>query len=207
MRHSRMHFAAARLRGAGRGAVIVAGGSSLNGRPLRCAELLLPRVGKWVSIQARMSRERVGCCGAVLPDGRFAVFGGGSNPVVGWHQTAEVLVPTVPRPDDADKFGAEWRPLPPPRATVGEDGRTVALTAEGQPLKVSRTAGELLVIGSVNAWRPSDGDRTPGVVIMLVPAPHSQNGDVGNEEKYRWLTLPSPPPKWWRGMSARVSLD
>ena len=206
MRHSRMHFAASRLRSVGRGAVIVAGGSSLDGRPLRCAELLLPRGGKWVSLQARMSRERVGCCGAELPDGRFAVFGGGSNPVVGWHQTAEVLVPAVPRPDDADKFGVEWRPLPPPRAAVGEGGRTVALTAEGQPLKVSRTASELLVIGSVHAWRQY-GERTPGVVIMLVSALRSKCGDARSKEEYRWLTLPSPPPKWWRGMSARISVD
>jgi hypothetical protein len=56
----------------------------------------------WKDLQA-MSVGRNGCCGCVLSDGRFAVFGGTSFD--GYNQTScEAL--------DVSGDGGEWKPLP-----------------------------------------------------------------------------------------------
>jgi hypothetical protein len=103
--NERCYSAAARLPD---GRVICAGGSDGPGGQLATVEMWAPPLQgmadaawAWRALPA-MSVELIGCCGCVMSDGRFAVFGGRSNNVV--TSSCEAL-----------KVGTDehWEPLPP----------------------------------------------------------------------------------------------
>lgn len=168
------------------GRVVVAGGQSAAGQPLRSAEVYDPGTGCWQPLPS-MATARFAHAAALLPDGRVGVFG--------THTRAADCEALQLWTGDA---GGEWSALPPMRHGRAHGSATLIAAGALQSALPAVTGGGVLIAGGtepngagaeVLCWTAEATPSTPA-------APFA---GAGGADGWRWHLLPCEWPAWVAG--------